>query len=216
MSLGKENSIDKRSSIIQIATKLFGERGFEDVSTRDIAQAADVNIALISYYFKSKEGLFDAIVEERIPNFGNRIAEIKTMSLSSWQKLNLVFDEYIEKMMSNPDFNRIIYRQLTYSQRSPTTQRILIEIYKNKKSILDIFEEGKTNGEFRLNTDYRFVLFSFFSTLSTIIKSPSYTASMLGLESEQEIFEPYFKEKFKLFIRDFFYKFTILENKNQS
>ncbi len=216
VSAGKENSIDKRGNIIQIATKLFGERGFEDVSTRDIAQAADVNIALIAYYFKSKEGLFDAIIDERIPSFGLRISEIKTMNLSAWQKLTLVIDEYCDRLMVNPDFNRMIYRQLSYSQRSPTSQKILAEIHKNRDSILEIFEEGKLKGDFNLQTDYHFVLFSFFSTVSTAVKSPSMVAAMMNLETEQDVFSKPFMEKFKRFMRDFFYRFTMTENKNLS
>ncbi len=214
MSELKENIADKRGAIIKTATKLFGERGFEDVSTRDIAQIADVNIALISYYFKSKEGLLDVIVEERMSIFGSRIADIKNMDLTAWQKLTLVIDDYCDKMVDNPDFSRMVYRQITYSQRTPTTIKILNEINKNRKSIWDIFEEGILNGEFNPNTNYRFVLIMFFSTISTVVKSPLMVSVMMNLENEKDVFSKPFMEKLKAFIRDFFFRFTTLENKN--
>jgi len=203
--------IDKRNAIIRTATKLFGERGFEDVSTRDIAKDADVNMALISYYFKSKEGLFDAIVDERMSIFGERICEIKKMDLSAWQRVTLVFDEYCDKMMSNPDFSRMVYRQITYLQRAPTTIKILDEIRKNRSAIIEIFEEGKQNGEFNVNTDYKFLLLTFICTLSSIVKSPVMAVSLLNLESEKELFTKKFIEKLKSFFKDFFFRYTLIE-----
>lgn len=207
----KDIVTDKRSIIIKTATKLFGERGFEDVSTRDIAKDADVNTALIAYYFKSKEGLFDAIVDERMSIFGDRIFEIKKMDLSAWQRVIIVFDEYCDKMMSNPDFSRMVYRQMTYLQRAPTTLKILDEICKNRNSIIEIFEEGKLNGEFKADTDYRFLLLTFFSTLSSIVKSPVLAVSILGLESEKELFTKKFIEKLKSFFKDFFFRYSVTE-----
>ncbi len=207
----KEITIDKRNAIIKTATKLFGERGFEDVSTRDIAKNADVNVALISYYFKSKEGLFDAIVDERMSIFGERISEIKKMDLTAWQRVTIVFDEYCNKMMSNPDFSRMVYRQITYLQRAPTTIKILDEISKNRNSILEIFEEGKRNGEFNLDTDYKFLILTFMCTLSSIVKSPVMAVQILNLESEKELFTKKFIEKLKSFFKDFFFRYTLIE-----
>ena len=49
----------ERSILIE-AEKLFSEQDFDAVSVRDIAKEANVNIAMISYYFGSKEKLFEA------------------------------------------------------------------------------------------------------------------------------------------------------------
>lgn len=53
-----------RSKLIAEAGKLFSELGYEGVSTREIAKAAEVNISLISYYFEGKEGLYLAVFED--------------------------------------------------------------------------------------------------------------------------------------------------------
>jgi AcrR family transcriptional regulator len=57
------NGKDTREQILEAAWKLFGERGFEDVSVRDVTQAADVNLASVSYYFGGKEGLIQEAVK---------------------------------------------------------------------------------------------------------------------------------------------------------
>ncbi len=54
---------ETRARIVVTALKLFGERGFEGASTRDIASAAGVNAPALQYYFDSKEGLYLACVE---------------------------------------------------------------------------------------------------------------------------------------------------------
>jgi AcrR family transcriptional regulator len=57
--------MDKKEKIIQSATKLFSTQGFEGTSVREIASDAGVNVAMINYYFGSKEKLFESVVEYR-------------------------------------------------------------------------------------------------------------------------------------------------------
>ncbi|MEV5557225.1 TetR family transcriptional regulator [Nonomuraea wenchangensis] len=52
-----------RERILQAARTLFGEQGYEQVTVRTIAAAADANIALVGRYFGSKAGLFAAVLE---------------------------------------------------------------------------------------------------------------------------------------------------------
>jgi AcrR family transcriptional regulator len=54
---------ETRARIVTAALKMFGERGFDAASTRDIATAAGVNAPALQYYFDSKEGLYLACVE---------------------------------------------------------------------------------------------------------------------------------------------------------
>jgi AcrR family transcriptional regulator len=54
---------ETRGRIVRIALRLFGERGFDGVSTREIAGEAGVNTPALQYYFGSKEGLYLACAE---------------------------------------------------------------------------------------------------------------------------------------------------------
>ncbi|EKN6255705.1 transcriptional regulator [Yersinia enterocolitica] len=53
-----------RQQLIQAATELFGEQGLKGATTREIAQRAGQNIAAITYYFNSKEGLYLAVAQQ--------------------------------------------------------------------------------------------------------------------------------------------------------
>ncbi|BDS07611.1 hypothetical protein NT6N_26510 [Oceaniferula spumae] len=55
--------MDTREEILKAAWNLFAERGFEDVSVRDVTNAAGVNLASVSYHFGGKEGLIQETVK---------------------------------------------------------------------------------------------------------------------------------------------------------
>jgi len=59
------NYSEKQLQIIGTAERLFSTKGFDGTSVRDIADEAGVNIAMISYYFGSKEKLMEALFERR-------------------------------------------------------------------------------------------------------------------------------------------------------
>jgi AcrR family transcriptional regulator len=53
---------DTKTRILDAAEKLFGEKGFDATSLRDITTEADVNLAAVNYHFQSKESLIEATI----------------------------------------------------------------------------------------------------------------------------------------------------------
>lgn len=62
----REDGDERRLRLIDAASRLFAEHGYEQTSTRQIAAAADSNISAIRYYFGDKAGLFAAVMEAAI------------------------------------------------------------------------------------------------------------------------------------------------------
>jgi AcrR family transcriptional regulator len=60
--MSKRAGVDRAAKILKAADTLFCERGFPGVSMRDVAERADVNKALIFYYYDSKAALFEAVL----------------------------------------------------------------------------------------------------------------------------------------------------------
>ena len=54
--------LDTKTKILDAAEKLFGKKGFDATSLRDIINEADVNLAAVNYHFQSKEGLIEAAI----------------------------------------------------------------------------------------------------------------------------------------------------------
>ncbi len=65
-----------RERILRVAERLFAERGYDGVSVRSIAAAAHVQLALLSYYFQSKLGLYRAVFQRRIEPISERRLEM--------------------------------------------------------------------------------------------------------------------------------------------
>ena len=106
---------DKQIQIIETAEALFADRGYDGISVRDIADEAGVNVAMISYYFGSKEKLMEAIFELRLGNMQMRVETlIKDDSMTPLQKMNLLIDEHIDRVMHKQCFHKVMYTvQLT-------------------------------------------------------------------------------------------------------
>ena len=67
---------DTKSRILDAAEKLFGIRGFEATSLRDITAEAQVNLAAVNYHFRSKDSLIDAVIARRIEPVNKRRFEM--------------------------------------------------------------------------------------------------------------------------------------------
>src|ERR1700686_2373541 len=61
--------VDKRARLIETGMKLAYKRGFRETSLADIAEAANVPVGNVYYYFKTKDELGEAIVERRLAEF---------------------------------------------------------------------------------------------------------------------------------------------------
>jgi AcrR family transcriptional regulator len=59
--------LSSRARILEEAERLFGAYGFDGASMRQVAEAAEVPLALVSYHFRSKEGLYRAVFDRRVP-----------------------------------------------------------------------------------------------------------------------------------------------------
>ena len=67
---------DTKTKILDTAEKLFGEKGFEATSLRDITAEAQVNLAAVNYHFQSKDSLIDAVIQRRIEPVNRRRMEM--------------------------------------------------------------------------------------------------------------------------------------------
>src|SRR5215510_13356736 len=99
---------DKQVQIMETAETLFAEKGFNGTSVRDIAEKANVNLAMISYYFGSKDKLLEALFSYRGEYLKITLENmIENKDVSSLEKMNTLIDHYIDKMMKQQCFSKI-------------------------------------------------------------------------------------------------------------
>ena len=81
---------DTADKIIEAAIPLFAKKGFVAVSIREIADAAQVNSSAISYYFKGKEGLYQAVLEKNFSPLNELVKTAKALSsLTATERLTM-------------------------------------------------------------------------------------------------------------------------------
>ncbi|MGN6438751.1 MAG: TetR/AcrR family transcriptional regulator [Agriterribacter sp.] len=98
----KEASAEEK--IKEAARKVFTQKGYAATRTRDIAEEAGLNLALLNYYFRSKEKLFEIIMKEKMQQlFGVITPLLNDQSTTLDQKIEQIVSNYIDMLSQNPD-----------------------------------------------------------------------------------------------------------------
>ncbi|MBS1915600.1 MAG: TetR/AcrR family transcriptional regulator [Bacteroidetes bacterium] len=117
--------ISAEEKIKTAAKKIFTRKGFAATRTRDIAEEAGINLALLNYYFRSKQKLFDIIMLENFRQFIHGISvEVFDEKATLEQKLEKVIAAYIDFLSVNPDLPLFI---LTEIRGNPASISRIIE-----------------------------------------------------------------------------------------
>jgi len=141
---------DRRKRILDAAMKLFSEQGFDGTSTRQIAEAAEINEALIFRHFKTKEDLYWSVLEDRIERRG-RNRRIR-QALESGGGTRDVLVSIAEALLDRTADDAAVTRLLFYSAlRNPELSDRFFQTYAHQKfELLAEFIERKIfDGELR-------------------------------------------------------------------
>ena len=164
-------SIDKKEHIMDVAVSLFAEKGFEGTSIRDLAHEADVNIAMINYYFGSKEKLFVSLLEAKARFMREKIDAVQAdPSLSELDKINQIIDGYVNRFLSQPEFHRVLQQELLVTNRELLHQNVTALFIKNTQDIVAIIEKGIRKKVFR-KVDPQLLFASIIGTINQVMLS---------------------------------------------
>ena len=96
--------LSTEDKILIAASKVFTEKGFSGTRTRDIAEEAGINLALLNYYFRTKEKLFEQVMKVKIVLlFGQIIPIVINEKTSLDEKIDLASVKYFEILSKNPN-----------------------------------------------------------------------------------------------------------------
>lgn len=122
--------MDAPTRILDAADELFGEVGFDATTTRRIAESAGVNKALIHYHFKSK----DELLERLLDRYYGRLSEVLLVSSGGdgsdlRQRFCDLIDTYVDFMVANTNFSRIVQREATGGRHIQVIERHMTEVF---------------------------------------------------------------------------------------
>jgi AcrR family transcriptional regulator len=186
--------MDKKEQIMSSAVELFAEKGFEATSIRELAAKAGVNVAMVNYYFGSKDKLFEAMVEKKASFMRDKLEAIAANNkLSDIEKVDAIIDNYIERMLQQPDYTRVLHQELLTKQRAGLQEIIRKKITWNKEIIKSIIESGIKKKAFR-KVDAELIMASIVGTINQVMLSKS---MCLMLIDKDEDFDPYTDKPFR-------------------
>lgn len=145
---------EKQIQIMETAEQLFAISGFGGTSVRQIADKAGVNLAMISYYFGSKEKLIEALVDYRMSHVRLTLESLlKDESLTPLQKMNLLVTEYVDRFVQRHHFYKIMVTEHMFDKNSEITVMLLKMKKRNTEVLQEIISEGQRKKIFRKDVD---------------------------------------------------------------
>ncbi len=108
-----QNELSTEDKILLAASKVFTEKGFSGTRTRDIAEEAGINLALLNYYFRTKEKLFEQVMKVKIVLlFGQIIPIVTDEKTTLEEKIDLASVKYFDILSKNPNLPIFILSEI--------------------------------------------------------------------------------------------------------
>ena len=119
----RDRGNETRERLIEAAIDVFGRQGYEGATTRQIAKAADANLAAIVYHFGSKEALYLAVAEHLVGQINERMGPVLAFVEASFPErpaealalLKRMLGAFVDVVLGNPEaerWARIVVREL--------------------------------------------------------------------------------------------------------
>ena len=136
----QEQSTEEK--ILEAASEVFTKKGFAGTRTRDIAEKAGINLALLNYYFRSKEKLFEQVMKIKVVLlFGKIFPILSNEKTSLEEKIDLASEKYFEILSKNPNLPLFVISEIQKKNSNITKIIPVNKIFENSVIIKQIKEK---------------------------------------------------------------------------
>lgn len=156
---------DVRVRLIKTSQHLFAEKGYGEVSLRDIAKAADVTPAMVSYYFGDKAGLYEAVFTSTLGTLLARIKAVADEARLLRAPLEKFLKIYFETMLEQPWLPQLILREV--ATRDTPLRKVFLERFAGQATQVmpALIGREMMAGRIRADMDERQLLLSLLGML---------------------------------------------------
>ncbi len=180
-----------KEKMLDAAVRLFQTQGYDGTSVRDIATAANVNVALISYHFGGKKGLYERLVTQFLEGY---LQVMKTELMHEYRtekgRLLSLIRSLLSYQTENHYVARMVHREMTLDAM---VVRELMTVYsrKEKHDLEMIIRAGMKTGEFQKQS-LNYVIIHLRTMITMPYLSPHYLREVFQITPS----EPYFIERY--------------------
>ncbi|MDR3564327.1 MAG: TetR family transcriptional regulator [Negativicutes bacterium] len=188
---------DAQAKLIAAATPLFAQKGFTAVTIRELAEAAEVNVAAISYYFGGKEALYQAVLEGQIIPLSQvlRLTE-GSLPLPPEERLAVYAKNIASIHRQRPYFVRIMLSELT----NPTNCLEIVVRYIEPvyQFLYAALQDGVRDGHFKPDLDIGHAVLSLVGILNFYFIGQPVARKFLPMSEHSDI--AYTEQAFAIFL----------------
>lgn len=205
-----KKDLNTEQKIKEAARRVFLKKGFAAARTRDIADEADINLALLNYYFRSKEKLFQQIMEESLHTFFSSVLPMMSNpDVKLKDKVPFFVDGYTDMLIANPELPVFILSEL---RNDP--DHIVQTLQMNKRLNLSVLfnqvKEAQEAGELIKMQPWDFLLNMLSLTIFPFVAKPM--IQKLGEIDDQQFRQ--LVEGRKTMIKDMVMGYAFIEKKS--
>jgi AcrR family transcriptional regulator len=173
-------------------------------------------MAMLNYYFGSKEGLFLAVFNRKISSFKNLLQNIGSDdTTTSWNKIEKYIDLYVQRVVNNNCFQKMLYQELTMQRRGDLADQITSILMANVLELKRIIQDGIDKGEFNKDVDVELVIATIYGTKNFIVNTPQLTSAMLGFDiQDDKILEGTLKPRIEAYMKKLLRVYLVKEHDN--
>jgi len=183
---------DKQIRILLVAEKLFAEKGFDGTSIRNISKDAKINIAMVSYYFGSKEKMLESLIYFRISDLKMQLENLYHEAIEPMEKINKLIELYIARINKNKCIYQILHFELSNKKRAVDIKSFTDVKRQNLISLQKIITEGQEKGVFKKDINVVLLPPTILGTFFHFQMNRPYYEEILDLKTD-EAFDYYIK-----------------------
>tara|TARA_R110000868_G_scaffold5975_2_gene34700 strand:+ start:291 stop:917 length:627 start_codon:yes stop_codon:yes gene_type:complete len=204
---------EKQIQILEVAEKLFAENGYDGTSIRHISKKAGINIAMISYYFGSKDKLLNSLVAYRNSDFRMEIETVLAKSTNHIEKLDEIVALIVSRINKNRRTYKIIHFQYSSKDRKFDFESYINHKKENFKLLENFIKNGQENGVFIKNVNSLLIVPTILGSYFHFYYNKAFFMNLLDINDEKS-FESYIKNELTTHLQQTIK--ALLINKNNS
>jgi len=205
---------EKQRQIMDVALRLFAENGYDKTSIRDIAHRAEVNVAMVSYYFGSKEKLLEAVFINHFTFMKNTLKNIIYESgVTAIEKVEKMVDVFIDTLVSRQLFNQLMMRESSVVKEGPLFEMILEMKKTNRRLIEKAVKSGQRIGVFLQDVDVPFISSVLIGSVNQCLANCRFEAQSANMKDrDRELFKHKRIEILRIHLKRMFIAYLTFNN----
>jgi TetR/AcrR family transcriptional regulator len=176
---------EKESAVLNAALHVFAAKGKDGARMQEIADRADINKAMLHYYFRSKDKLYEAVLESVMLHFFDAMDAVFQKNLPFPDMLRELIGMFMQEHMEHPDVSRLwVHEQLSGGEISKAL--LGKNVNRGPQALMERIELAVSDGEIRPVSPVQFLMSFMGMTLFYFIASPTFSVFNKDMVTDPE------------------------------